>query len=200
MEMQTCFLYYIALGKIWQHGKYSSGVWQWFAYIYIYIILRNFKNDPRSRSMNILSCGWIWSQTVEQLFFISQSAAQSIHTPHSWWWWARLGRLGCRHWGALGSLPELRSLLKKTSGHWPDPPTCTWKMWLAFLGLLPQAPQCLRIAMVTPVSEGPQADVFVYKAFTMFHNDWNKNTCPKGRHTQKQTKLFSRLSDKNLNC
>ena len=40
-------------------------------------ILGFFKNDLKSRSVNDSSSDWIWTQTVKNMFFASQSSAQS---------------------------------------------------------------------------------------------------------------------------
>ena len=39
-------------------------------------ILDVFKNNPKSRSVNILFSGWTLPQTVKNIFFTSQSSAQ----------------------------------------------------------------------------------------------------------------------------
>ena len=53
----------------------SYGIWEDLAHD-LATILRIFETDPKSTSVTILSCAWIWTHTVEQIFSTGQSSAQ----------------------------------------------------------------------------------------------------------------------------
>ena len=76
--------------NVWQHAKYSYRVWQWFAYNSVIRIHRI------EKCKSILSDGWIWTPTLQNMVVTSQSSAP-IHVCSAVAPWAQGWLLNTQH-------------------------------------------------------------------------------------------------------